>query len=93
MLVVLTSLPQRNTNMRKMSDEELLEEGVSQDLIDWRREFNDRIKDGYCMFKGIKIERAFVSNPCGYDKVFLRTVDGSIIEHGIDPNKLVREII
>ena len=70
--------------MRMMSDEELLEDGVEPDLIELRKKFNDKIEDGYCMLDGIKILRAFISNPCGYNKVFLRTENGSILEHGID---------
>lgn len=77
--------------MRTMSDKELLEAGVSPDLVELRKTYNDKIEDGYCMFDGVKIERAFISNPCGYDKVFLRTIDGGFFEHGISPNELTKE--
>lgn len=80
----------RSGNMRLASDKELLDSGVSQDLVELRKTYNDKIEEGYCMFDGVKIVRAFVSNPNGYYKMFLRAADGQVIEHGIDPNKLVK---
>lgn len=74
--------------MKIMNDTELLAAGISPGLIALRKRYNDRIINGFCMFQGAKIERAFISNPHSYNKVFLLAVDGSIIEHYISPDKL-----
>lgn len=68
----------------KKTDEELRKEGIDEYLIDYRRKLNDSIQSGKCyadyLGEKIKIERAFISNPCGYNKVFLLGENHEIIE-------------
>jgi hypothetical protein len=61
--------------MKTLTDQELRNKGVDEYLIDYRRELNESIKSGKCYAdyfgNKIKVLRAFISNPCGYNKVFL----------------------
>ena len=72
--------------IKKMSDQELRDDGVSEDLITHRAELNAAIKSGKCYSskpngKLVRCERAFISNPFGYDRVFLLGENGEILTH------------
>ncbi len=71
---------------KKMSDQELRDVGVSEDLITYREGLNTAIKSGKCYSsepdgKLVLCERAFISNPFGYDRVFLLGEKGEILTH------------
>ena len=66
--------------------------GIPKDLIELRDEFNRRIACGFCMFKGVEIERAFISNMRSYWKIYLLSINREMFEHGIEPNLLLKRI-
>lgn len=64
-----------------MTDEELRAEGVEDSLIEYRKKINETIASGHKYIfdfvpqRRIEIARAFISNPFGYDRVFLLGVN------------------
>ena len=66
--------------------------GISEEMIKLRDEFNRKISSGFCMFKGVEIDRAFISNIRSYYKVFLLGLNRQMFEYGISPELLTKKV-
>ncbi len=69
--------------MGRMTKQELIDSGVDETLVDARDDLNKKIEAGLVVTdkEDCIPEYAFISNPNGYDSLFIRCTNGGIVSY------------